>query len=273
MRARKVVMAIAAVAMLIPIIATAQYNVVDRNNNKNMVGGSQAGIYRPDSTARLLTTDGNGSLNVTEQYPAQQYQLIAPSILSTQFLRVAGASPSGTAVSDSCAPINVQGYSRLALLVYPMSGDSVLSVALALSWRLHASAVSDTQSTYTELAWNRQPLAAGGYIAPDTVGTLNSVTARLIRTSAGGVSVAGDDVTAMPGEVVVALNHTSAQTTQRLPRGRLIYLTNRDNQPISGNYISFYWRHLRTILVSTGQAAPAGNECRVKVRADLVGWR
>jgi len=278
---KKLVVAAGLSAVLFASFAMAQGNVADKNSFKGVpTGQPQAGVYAPDTTARVLRVDTNGALNIVEQYPQQQYQLIAPSVLSTQFLHITGSQVSGTAVADSCIPINVQGYSRLALLVYPTSNDSCLSAVLALSWRLHASAVADTQSTYMELPWSRFRNTGAGVVSsdsvawkPDTIGTVNPSAARLFRAS-GGPGSAADDKVAVPGENVLVLNHTSAATTGRFPRGRLIYLTNKDGQPVSGNYISFYWRHLSTILNSTGfPTASNTQEVRIRVRADLVGWR
>lgn len=278
---KKFVASVALAAVLFASLASAQGNVADKNSFKGVpTGQPQAGVYAPDTTARVLRVDTNGSLNIVEQYPAQQYQLIAPSILSTQFLHIpVGQLPAGCVVADSCLPINVQGYSRLALLVYPTSNDSCLAAVLALSWRLHVSAIADTQSTYMELPWTRFRNTGAGVVAsdsvawkPDTVGTVNPSAALLLRSN-GGPGVSLDDRAAVPGENVVVLNQTSAATGGRFPRGRLIYLTNKDGQPISGNYISFYWRHLQTILRTTNNPAATANEVRIRVRADLVGWR
>lgn len=277
---KKFVASVALAAVLFASLASAQGNVADKNSFKGVpTGQPQAGVYAPDTTARVLRVDTNGSLNIVEQYPAQQYQLIAPSILSTQFFHIGGVPPGGAVVADSCTPINVQGYSRLALLVYPTSNDSCLAAVLALTWRLHASAIADTQSTYMELPWTRFRNAGPGIVAgdtvawkPDTVGTIIPSAARLFRSN-GGVGFAADDSVAVPGENVVVLNQTSAATAGRFPRGRLIYLTNKDGLPVSGNYISFYWRHLNTYLTPSFLPAGTANEVRIRVRADLVGWR
>jgi hypothetical protein len=276
---KKVLAGVALIALTVGVVF-GQGNVADKNSFKGVpTGQPQAGVYAADTTARVLRVDTNGALNIVEQYPAQQYQLIAPSILSTQFLHIPGASPSGTAIADSCAPINVQGYSRLALLVYPTSNDSCLAAILALSWRLHASAIADTQSTYLELPWTRFRNTGAGVVSsdsvawkPDTIGTALPSAARLFRAT-GGAGISSDDSTAVAGENVLVLNHTSAATSGRFPRGRLIYLTNKDGQPVSGNYISFYWRHLNTVdATSFGFLFPS-KEVRIRVRADLVGWR
>jgi len=268
---KKLVVSAGISAVLFASFAMAQGNVADKNSFKGIpTGQPQAGVYAPDTTARVLRVDTNGALNIVEQYPQQQYQLIAPSILSTKFWHGSG-SISGYVVADSCAPINVQGYSRLALLVYATNDavDSSLAVALGLTVRLHASAMADTQSTYMELPWNRIPSASTGLSASDTVGTLNMVLSRR-WISAGGPNVELADTLAAPGENVVVL--PTSQLTARFPRGRVIYLTNRDNQPISGNYISFYIRHLNTVAYD-GTFTGLIREQKIRVRADLVGWR
>lgn len=270
---KKFVAALATLS-LVATVVFAQGNVADRNSFKGVATGQpQAGVYQPDTTARVLRVDTNGALNTVEQYPQQQYQLIAPSILSTRFWHGAGAV-SGYVVADSCAPINVQGYSRLALLVYASNDavtDSASIVAFGVSVRLHASAVADTQSTYIELPWNRQPSVTTGYANPDTVGTVIPTYARYwVSTGGPGTEVA--DTTAAPGEFVMVLP-TAMATISRFPRGRVIYLTNRDGQSISGNYISFYVRHLNSYDKVSGLPLGTPKEQKVRFRADLVGWR
>lgn len=267
---KKVLAGVALIALTVGVVF-GQGNVADKNSFKGVpTGQPQAGVYAADTTARVLRVDTNGALNIVEQYPAQQYQLIAPSILSTQF----NHGTSGAVLADSCAPINVQGYSRLALLVYPTSNDSCLAAILALSWRLHASAIADTQSTYLELPWARFRNTGAGVASsdsvawkPDTIGTALPYAARLFRTSSVYDSVA------VMGENVLVLNQTSAATASRVPRGRLIYLTNKDGQPVAGNYISIYWRHLNTVDATSFSFLGSAKEIGIRVRADLVGWR
>lgn len=281
MKHKKLLAVLAALALMAQSVAAQGTTVSEKNPFRGQLQGQAiSGIYRPDSTGRLVTVDANGNLLTSEQYPASGYQLIQPSILSTQFLHIPGASPSGTVVADSCAPISVQGFTRLALLVYPTSNDSIESVCIGFSWRLHASSIADTQSTYIELPWNRFKNNGAGVVAtdslafkPDTIGT-TSVHQWNLQASTGGPAVAANDKTAMIGENVLVFSQTSASRVATFPRGRVIYLTNKDGQPVSGAYISFYWRHLVTYLNNTAKAqATAGQEVRLRLRADLVGWR
>lgn len=248
------------------------------------------GIYYPDTSGRWFNMTSEGYLKVQEQAPAQGFQLIQPSVLSSNFFHTDGvitgiAGGPYTITDSTIAPINVQGYARLALLVYPMTvsttngtgADSIQTALLALSWRLHTSGAADSTNTYSELQWNRHQSVANlsaadsSFWRPDTVGTTNMQAYNLVNTG-GGASVAADDRLAAPGEVVVALNAMSPRGIMRFPRGRLIYLKTHDGADVSGNYLSIYWRALATVLRS-GAIASDTQEIKFRVRADLVGWR
>lgn len=271
--------------------ASGQWGQTSKGNTQTQVVG---GFMPGDTTFVPLQFDANGNVRMAEQFSAQGYSLIKPSVLSTQFLRVAGVPPTGNVVADSCPPVDVRGYNRLALLIYPMTvsvtsgaaADSLRQALLGFSWRLHGSATADTQSTYLELPWIRTPnraagtaIAAGadtGFWKPDTVGT-TSIVAFNLANSGGGAGVSADQQVPQNGEFVIVLNAMSPRYNgtmqQRFPRGRIIYLKTHDGADVSGAWISFYWRVLGTVLQSTGNLATNTQEVRFRVRADLVGWR
>lgn len=271
--------------LLLASLSFAQTNL-DGGQKSSKASGTVVGGIRSDSTFTPLRFDSNGYQYVTEATPPQSYQIIQPSVLSSNFLHIPGVAPSGTTnVPDSSSAIYVGGYSRLALLIYPTCDDSTWAATVALSWALHSSATADSQSTFWEQPWNRFARGPGtlgaadtSLVRPDTIGTLNPSIINLIQQAVPSPTVNALDTLATPGENVLVIQNVASSK-----RGILVYLTNRDGQPVSGLYASFRWRHLNTYLNTGTNAAwtsaasfnPAGHprELRLRLRADLVGWR
>jgi hypothetical protein len=277
MHGRKIVAALMVVAMLIPVIATAQYNVVERNANRNMIGSSQAGIYRADSTARLLTTDGSGNLNVVEQYPASSFFIFKPNWLNTvlQHRCAGGPPPSPAVMQDSTSAEDVRGANNLALMVYPTFKDSVGTAIIALQVRWHfTSGAVDSATSFIEQA-TRTFYASSGGASRDSIGSLLYASAASSPTyntnKYGGATYA--DSLATPDEQVLVLTNVAGQN-----RGRLIRLTppNAPNGAAAGPFLSIRVRHLNSTHQTTGAFlgdGTSGFDQPVRLNIALVGWR
>lgn len=239
----------------------------DTNNGQrihNMVGSLLAVAFPSDSTGHVLggTPEGDfASLWVDDKHRDRDMVLIQPSILSDQFLHIAGTPPSGcSAFPDSSGAVDTHGFQRLALLFYPTGGDSSLAVTYALQVRGHYAAVTDSQNTFTNWPVVRATSASSGNLnfqAPDSAGSLGAIYA---------YRLASMDTLAMLDETVVCLPVVSN------PRGRLVFLNNRDGTPWRSSYTSLRIRPLNQYDASQNAWGTA-YEQKARIRVDLVGWR
>jgi hypothetical protein len=157
---RKLALGLVAFAM-VATAAHAQSTVVEGNKNRTMTGNAMSGTYLPDSTARLLRTDENGYLQVTDADRDRDFPVMLNAFQSV----VLNAGTTYQPIS----PIYVGQYSRLALM---------------LTW---SSAAADTDSVRIAVrVYGRKSLNSGnlylwtpssGITAADTCVTLGQVDA------------------------------------------------------------------------------------------------
>jgi len=209
--------------------------------------------------------DNTGAAIVNLNNAPQDYELIAPLFLNTQFLHVRvndAAQPSGTATVDSSAAIDVSGFSRLALLVTYTLDDSASAVALGLRYRIGTNNGVDSNSVFTVPAYNSYASLSGVTFTRDSIGSVGEIIAQ-------GVS---SDKVAEADERVAVFPH------KKSGRHTVIYLTERNGNFITGPFLSVRWRHLVTYKGSTAATLDTlsqanRTETRAIFRADLIGWR
>lgn len=218
------------------------------------------GVYAADTSSRAMNMDGNGNPIVTLSNAPQDYELISANFLSSLFLNAGGTQITGTVTVDSSLAVDTGGYSRLALLIEPTLDDSATCAAIGFKVRVGINNGTDSTSVYTVPM--RSSFAGASTIGvADSLGSLCDVNQALLAT----------DSTAAANERVLMVYGNGKWFG---PRNQIVYLTDRNNQPITGPYISVAWRILQTYgafpaLTANGYL----RELRVTCRAHLIGWR
>lgn len=105
---RKLALGLVAFAM-VATAAHAQSTVVEGNPNRTLTGSSMAGTYMGDNTARLLRTDENGYLQVTDADRDRDFPVMLNAFQSVVLNQATTYQP--------ISPIYVGQYSRLALML------------------------------------------------------------------------------------------------------------------------------------------------------------
>lgn len=203
--------------------------------------------------------DNTGAAIVNLNNAPQDYELISANFLSSLFFNAGGTQISGTVTVDSSAAVDVSGYSRLALLIEPTLDDSATCAAIGIKIRVGINTGVDSNSVYQVLT--RGSFASAASAVADTLGSLWDVNAGLVAT----------DSTAAHNERVLIVYGNGKWFG---PRNQIVYLTDRNGQPITGPNLTVVWRILQTYGAFPA-ITPNGylRELRVTMRAHLIGWR
>jgi hypothetical protein len=244
------------------------------------------GVYYPDTSGRWFKMSSTGEVFTMEAAPSANNYSYQPSVISAVMVPVPdGQMTAGVWTNrDSTTVIDVRGYNRAALLLFPSAtistdkgagdADSIGGQVLALQVRAHSGAIADSQSTFRVVTQR----LSGTVDVPDSIGSLTDMKHFGPTNNAAGVL----RNTVLPSEKAVVVTNLLSNGTLGTgdARGMVIWST-KLNDGNSATLPFLSWR-LRSVN-SYCQTLTAGlqvmtvrdssNSLPMRVRCDLVLWR
>jgi len=241
----------AALLLMLPSALWAQAVVLDGASYRTQLQGQAViGIVRGDSTAKLLTTDASGNLQMIDADRDRDKIWFYSDAINNQFL-VEDAQ-------DSTAMLNTLGWEKMALWVRAVCTgagtggdcDSIRAAVFAVQVRGGPIATNDSIGAHPWVRWRDTGVT-------DTVGTFTGNFATLVTTV--------DPST----EFALTINVRPDENAP--PYG--VFIPLRD--PTSGAWWSAPFTSVRFRFIESYDSALAaqGGGQPVKLRADLIGWR